>query len=962
MMHDAPTASAIPPQSLRATRRPAASALLVALSAVLALWAGAPAQARQERELPTDPALVEGALANGLRYLVRPTGEGDPVVIRIVIPAGAIHEPAEARGVAEVVHHLANLRPDEPGALDAESPPPGIEAHGYITLDAAHYIVRIANPTPDRLDDALRLLAQPLDARSFREADLLRERRAAEARLTQFDTPDARVQRELLRRLRLGQVADRLPAPGIDVEALSLDAAEAFHRARYGAGSASVVCVGGVNPDDVAQRIGDAFGALPGTVAPDLEWSPTPYDAPFAAVVAEADLADCDVDVVAIAPEPGPPATVQAFERELVRTVALRALARRLDASVSAGAPFDDGAAHVVDLVGLARLYNVFVSGPPDAWEPMLESLVAEIRRVRETGFDPVEIERAGDEVLAELRRAQMQDRESGPERIAGRLAFSASSGRPPMSLDQRVDLTEAIVREMLAGDAADAVAEMFDPRRIAYAVSIPASAGADLDAERVLAAARADEAVYAPATEAERLAGATIPEPPATGAVSTISLHEAAGVLSARLSNQVLVHHKRIDDAADRVHVTITLAGGRIEECADTRGLTDAAALALARPATGALSSAQVADLLAREGAELEARIIDDAITLRLESSPEALGRSLSLIYALLADARIEPAALDAWRRARLREARERSLQPFDALRDALPSVLFSADEARVRPLAPDEVKRITIERTEAWLARLLAESPIEVGIAGPIDRERAVMIAAATLGALPERRPIGPESLDHLRNAQPGERPFAADIVLESDSAQALLLLALIAPDEQDTRNAELLDIGAGALRQRLERLGRGRPGLVYPMTAFSRPARIYPGFGLTYAIAPVTGDRLEEFTELLEREWKAFLAGEIDDSLLRAARDGESRRAARRLSGAEDWADLLAARNYRDRDLDRELDAPARLASYTSDDVRDAIRRIGETAPGLRITIRAVCPGAEAPAERGAELARD
>ena len=956
MMHDAPTASAIPPRALRATRPGAARALSIALAALLALAAGAPALARQGRDLPTDPALVEGSLANGLRYMVRPTGEGDPVVIRIVIPAGAIHEPGGLRGVAEVVHHLANIPPDVPGAIRPDAPPAGLEAKGYITLDAAHYIVHIADPTPDRIDTALRLLAQPLAERSFDEADLVRERRAAEARLTAYNSPEARVQRELLRRLRLERIADRLPAPGVDAETLSVEAAEAFHRARYGAGSSTVVCVGGVDPDDLAQRIEGAFAGLPATVAPELAWSPTPYDAPFAAVVAEADLADCDVDVVAIAPEPGPPATFEAFERELIRTVALRALARRLDASVSAGAPYDDGAAHVVDLVGLARLYNIFVSGPPDAWEPMLESLVAEIRRVRETGFDPVEIERAGDDVLAELRRAQAADRAGGADRIAGRLAFSASSGRPPMSLDQRIDLTEAILREMLAGEAADAVGEMFDPRRIAYAVSIPAGVG--LDAERVLAAARADEAVFAPAPDAERLAGATIPEPPATGAVAAISMHSDAEVLSARLTNGALAHHKRIDDPAGRVHVTITLAGGRIEECAETRGLTDAAALALARPATRTLSSAQVADLLARAGAELDTRIIDDAITLRLEASPEALEQSLSIVYALLTDARVEPAAFDAWRRARLREAKERALQPFDALRDALPSVLFGADEPRVRPLAAGEVKDITLERTEAWLARLLEQAPIEIGVAGPIERERAVSLVARTLGALPAREAIGAGSLDHLRVARPGTPPFAADIVLESDSAQALVLLAFIAPDERDTRDAELLDIGAGALRERLERLGRGRPGLVYPMTAFSRAARVYPGFGLTYAIAPITGDRFDEFATLLEREWSSFLAGDLDDAALRAARDAESHRAARRLNDAADWADLLAVRAYRERDLDRALGAAARISAYTPDEIREALQRIGAEAPGVRITIRAACPEAE----RASELARD
>jgi len=934
MMRLSPSNDGSRSRSVGAAGRSVVVCLLVALASLA--WAR-PAAGRQGAELPTDPALVQGELASGVAYMIRPTGSGDSVVMRLLVPAGAIYQGPDEAGLADVVHHLV--------ASGLDAAPEGVEPGGYITLDASHFMARIVEPTPDRLDAALSRLAGALETREFGAEQTQREARAAASRTAGFENPDSRVQRMLLERLGLERIARSLPAPGMQAEAVTPELAEAFHRARYAPGSATVVIVGGVDPGDTLERLDAAFGDLPAREAPALDWSPAVYEAPMGAVVADAELADCDVDIVALAESPNPPSTYRAMRRELVRAVALRALERRLKAASSKGAPFDDATAHVIDIVGLARMYNVFVSGAPESWEAMLSSLVAQVRTIRETGFDPVEIERAAEDVLSDLHRAEKYERADPIGRMAGRLAFAAASGRAPMSLEQRMDLTEAMLLEIFAPEAADAIAEMFDSQRIAYALSIPAEAAAGVDADRVLASARSDEKAFE-ADREELLARIEAPTPETPGAVSSLRMHPESGVLTAVLTNSATVHHRRMDDPSGAVHVTVTLAGGRIEERPETRGLTDAAALGLSRPATGSLTSSQVRDLLSRSKATLDARLVDDALALRIEAAPGDLETALRTLYGLLSDARIEPAALDAWRRARVREARERKSQPFDALRAVLPEIIFRTDEARVRPLEPDELESITLEATQAWLDRLLATAPIEIGVAGPIDGERALSLVASTLGALPAREAIDGETLDQLRSATRAAPPYEAEVTLESKSEQALTLLARFAPPASDTREVELIEIATAALDARLERLGRGRPGLVYSLAAGSRPARVYPEFGLVYAVAAVTGERQDEFTRLLEREWALFLAGEIDDEAALAAREALVQEASEELISAGEWSSALASLVYRGRDLDTMLAAPSRLSAYTPDAVRNAARRCARS-PAVRILIRASCP---------------
>jgi len=920
-------------------RGPRAAALLAA--GVLLAFAS---PARADHPLPTDPAVIEGSLRNGMRYIVRPTGDGNPVTARLLIPAGAVHEPEASSGLAQVAHLLveARMRRDAPEGLDLG---------GYITLDAAHFIARIESPDDALLDEALDRLAGALAPARFDETTVLRQRSAAAARRTNFNNPDARVQRRLLARLGLERIASRLPSPTIDEAAVTPDSVARFHEDRYGAASAAVVVAGGVEPAQAIGRIERAFADLPAREAPALAWSPSPYESPFAAVVVEPALTDCDVDIVAVAPEAAPARTVEAFRRELVREVALRALARRLEAAGATGAPFDDAKAHTVDIAGMARLHNVFVSGPPASWEAMLSALVGEVRRLSAHGFSPLEAQRAGDALLADLRRRSAGDAPESPDRIAARLAFAAASGRPLMRPEQRLGLSESLLRGVLAGEATDAVAEMFHPGRIAYALTLPpASDGSVPDPARVLDAARADERVYEAA--AALLHRVSIPDPPAEGGeVVSMRLHPDAGVLTARLSNNALVHHRRMDDPSGAVHITLTLVGGRIEETSRTRGLTDAAAAALVRPATNRLTSVQVRDLFSRAGATVQTRLLDDALTLRMEVPPERLDTALRTLYAVLSDARMEAPGLDAWRRARLREAGDRAEQPYDALREALPRTLFEEGEPRVRPLSREEIKRIDLRRAQAWLDRLLDEAPIEIGVAGPVDAEPLLRALASTIGALPSREPVAPDALDHLRRARRAAPPYKADIALDSDSAQAVILLARVlgvdAEDDDLRRRGELLEIAAEAFELRLERLGRGRPGLVYAMHADSSTGGVYRGFGLVYALAVVTRDRLEEFTDLLEREWASFLERGPDDELLLQARDEMAQNAAADLLDAGEWAEELSRLRQRAGDLDAMLGAPERIESYALQDIRAALLRGAEQGEPLRIIIRAGGP---------------
>src|SRR5215470_9288080 len=80
--------------------------LLVALLLMPLLAVGATALA--DESLPTDPALVMGALPNGLRYIIRPhkNPEGR-VSVWLHVSTGSLNETDATRGLAHYLEHMA---------------------------------------------------------------------------------------------------------------------------------------------------------------------------------------------------------------------------------------------------------------------------------------------------------------------------------------------------------------------------------------------------------------------------------------------------------------------------------------------------------------------------------------------------------------------------------------------------------------------------------------------------------------------------------------------------------------------------------------------------------------------------------------------------------------------------------------------------------------------------------------
>src|SRR5206468_6336947 len=299
--------------------------------------------------------------------------------------------------------------------------------------------------------------------------------------------------------------------------------------------------------------------------------------------------------------------------------------------------------------------------------------------------------------------------------------------------------------------------------RRAIFIAELPASDDVPSEAD-FLALGRAAVAVEPGKPANVARAAMLLAARPREGVVVESVPHAASGVTSMWLDNGVRVHHRPMDQRKNEASIAITLAGGQIQETAANRGITEAALRAWERPATSTLSSTQIRDLMTGAKVRVRSGMSGDTVTLTVFGDPAELERGLQLAYLLLTDPVIEPAALDQWTDAEVQRITERKSQPMGVLMETSSAAIYPRGETRPRALTIEQLRAITRPAAQAWLRRLITESPIEVAVVGDIDRDAATTLVTRYLGALPARPRISDKTLASLRTIARPRGPLQA------------------------------------------------------------------------------------------------------------------------------------------------------------------------------------------------------
>ena len=835
--------------------------------------------AKKDVPLERDPAIERFVtLPNGFRYLIQPhdhPAQGVTLMLRVEV--GSIHEKDDQRGFAHFVEHMAynGTKHFPPGEVvryfESLGMSVGLHASAFTYTDVTEYTLRLPHADKPSIERALLFFSDVAAAISFDAKEVEKEKAVIVEEARQRDN---RLWLAWARHAMRGtRIPERPPLGDLDVvRGASPDALRAFHATWYRPERMTLIAVGRKTPvlEPLVRR---AFAPLRATgKQPDEPDVGTPDPEPFA-VTLEQDEVMASIALFGIQSARAARTRV-GYRRDLEERVAVAAVTERMARLRRRGEmAFGRAVAHQGDDFPGFVVTTLSAQTAAYEWREGLHQLVVELARLKRHGLLPEEIAQAKKHVVEAYGAADRLD----SERMVAWRSADLRRRRTPMSRAQHGALMKALLGTFTKRDLDGEVRRLFEKPRVhllvpkADGVEVPTPDGVRTLVEKAWAAS-----VAAPEAEAppiQRL----LDRDPAPGTVAKRARSERLGITTLTLGNGIPVHVKRLE-TSKRIHVHVTIYGGRIEEDDSSIGLTELCLVAF-HPwgmATRRFSTFELSRWLAQRDIRLAPRTEPTHIALAMDTSADALEDGLRLLHILLTEPRITP---ESFRRVRDDVSERLWVLSTDTrgIGAGLLDMLMSKDDERLWLPDWQRVEKVTVERSGAWLRELVRRAPLEVAIVGDIEPARAEKLATRWFGSI-AGRDDRTATLRERCSVEQASGPVRHRTTVETTERAAVVHMAWRAPGEITGEKIAALAHIALILDTRLARKVREEKGLTYDIRAAS-DEQVCAGMTRLLVRFSTSPARAEEAAALVQALCEQFAAKgptreEIDTVSLKAA----------------------------------------------------------------------------------------
>lgn len=923
-----------------------AFAVAVAIAAFAAMGSAAaqpapaaPASSTASADLPPDPGLRFGRLANGMRYVImRNTTPPGQTSLRLRIDAGSLMETDDQRGLAHFLEHMAfNGSTNVPEGemvkiLERAGLSFGADTNASTSFDETVYELDLPRSDEATLDTGLMLLREATGAMLLEPAAIDRERGVVQSEERTRASPAYRILEERYRFFLQGQLPSRrFPIGDSDVlKTAQRDRFVAYYNAYYRPERTTLVVVGDIDPSAIEAKIRARFG----------DWKPVGPNG------AEPDLGR----IVERGPgakvviESGGPATIQIGwvnppdlsadsrarrQQRLIRQLGFQVLNRRYERiSRSPSPPFVGAGAFRYTDVDAADLTMLSVNYQPGKWREAMEAAEREQRRVVQWGVQQPELDREIAEYRALLEGAVAGAATRRTPQLAEGIVDSISEDEVFTSDAFDLALFEEAVRGLTAETVTAELKRQFAGQGPLVFVTSPTPIeGGDQTVAAAFASSRL-AAVEAPATIVAKAWPYEDFGTPGKVAEQRDVLDLDATFV--RFENGVRLTVKPTKFRDDQILVSVRVGDGYLDLPRDRQSLGWAASLAYIEGGLGKLTADELQQVLASTLYGASFSIDEDAFELSGRTRPQDFQRQLQVLTAYVTD--------PAWRPEPFERVRAYGSALLDQL-ESTPGGVFSRDGAAllrsgdVRWRFPNrqDFQTARQEDLKALISGAMATDAIEIIIVGDISMETAIKEVAATFGALPPRAPAaGPPA--EARNVRfPAGTAEPVRLTHKGRPDQAMALVAWpgldFPTDAQEARKLRMVEL---IMHLRLTDELRERQGVTYsPSTQFESPW-VFTGYGYVSASVQAPPDKLQAFFDAV-----TAIARDLRDKPVTADEMDRARRPrVQALTQAqttnEYWLGQLGGAQTDPRRLDAARAVVSGLERVSIADVQAAARR--------------------------------
>lgn len=929
--------------------------------------------------LPSDPSLVTGKLDNGFSYVIKkhaqPPGRA---VIWLHMYTGSLNETDRQRGISHYLEHMAFNGSENfpPGSLvpfyQSLGMQFGRDQNAFTSFEQTTFQLTLPKADADTLGKGMTFFSDVASKLTLTPTEIDNERQIIQEERRRGLSGRQRTSNYVMEHIAPGSLYGvRLPIGTEEtINGVNEKDFKEYYGKWYGASNATLIVVADADPAEVAKVIKEKFASATAKAKPQRQDPKiTAYTKSFAIVASDPEITGEDLRIVRIEPAHGPTTTVEQYRDDLVLRIAESCFNRRLGEKADrGGTAYLSVRASAGDQANAMYEAGINARSNPGKWKETLNESALELQRARAFGFTSREFDDTIKQMTAGAERAVDTEATMPSSSFVSRINNDITAGEPTMSAQQRLDLLKKVLPTIKLDEVSQRFAQEFDPKTVAFILVMPA--GKDVPTEAALLDLGVKALQAKPEKEAE-VAHATklLDKEPTPGTVKEGSEHAASKVWSGWLSNNVRVHYRFMDEQKNEVSIHVALVGGELLETADNRGITSAARLAWSRPATEHLTSADIRELMTGKKVSVGGGGMgggggrgggrrggggggggDDSVALTISGGPDDLEPGFQLAYLLLTEPRIEPTAFTQYQT----ESRERLVEslknPMSLGSRLAGSIIYPESVARTQPMTPEAIDKLTLDGAQAWLKKLISESPIEVSIVGDIPREKVMDLVARYIGALPARSRISPDAYITLRKLERPKGVRAVEKTIDTPTKQAYVYSGFYGADEINRADARALSMAARILSTRMVTEVREEAQLVYSISASSRAATTYPGFGVFSAAAPTDPSKVKPLIEKLASMYAVFAKEGPTDAELVVAKKQFANTYDEQVRQPGYWARHLQQMTFRGNSLDEVLAEPEAYQALTAAQVREVFAKYYKPDNAIVVSVTPNAPAGD------------
>lgn len=824
----------------------------------------------QLSDLQPDPSLVRGVLDNGFRYIIKENHEPhNRVAAYLAVLSGSLEETDEQQGLAHFLEHMmfngSNNFP--PGTLvdyfQSIGMDFGSDINAFTSFERTVYYIVLPYNSNDDLVAACTVLADYAQGALLLEEEIDKERGVI---LSEKRLRDSASYRNYVAHSEFAFQGTRYPLRfPIGVESVLKTAdrrlLKEYYDSWYRPDNMILVLVGDLDPEGARQTVITSFG--------DLKQHPEPPEKPDYGSLErtgfnvfyryEPELGKTDVSIETFWDvTPKTPLRVDKKDR-LVENIGVRIVNDRLqrqgeqELQPYATARYSSG--EIFRRIGHGSIRGVTDGA---AWEKTLESLYSTIETIRLHGVSKKEVERAKNEIMAELTRNVQTESSANSRVIARDLINHLVDGDVYMSPRQKQKLYSSMLGKISVEDVSRKLQEIWNNSyrlvSVTGDVDLGETAGKDVE-QRYKTITKT---VTVKQTE-EKIGVFPYLEPLA----GTKNGYEKRGfpdleVTRYTFDNGLVLNLKKTDFEENKIRISAHFGQGKQEE--EKAGMAFLANNVINSSGTNTLSRSELNALLAGSSVHLSFQRGELSSSWSGSALSEEADLLVQVLQTMLLDAGFEEVAFD------------KVMLGLELMYKRFESEIRGAIALEVHPFLAgnnphyglpswETLRGISYQEAKLWAENLLAISDLEISVVGDFDEADLVTIFNRYLGGLTLERP--PARILHERIIFPeGER---IEVDVPSKVEKSTLLLTWPTDDFWDIDQNRRLHLLAAVLEERVRKKIREELGASYGPRASSYGSRIHDGYGFIQVEVDV------------EPQKEEYIAGEIKNIVRNLSEDG-------------------------------------------------------------------------------------